>query len=215
MRPVNLVGFNAAWHLPLVRRRKILREAAKLGAVVAGVETKWLARRDVDAAFPPDEWRVIHQPKPDDRAGCLLALRRDRITAVTNIRYHVGTTAKRRGWPRARMETRWILAADIEIDSTDWRSVFELHLPPARYAWLVGPMLRKLRELMSEAEYPVVVWADWNLPARAVARAMGLNVRHREVVGWAFSPGQNAGRARKKNVGGDHPAVVVTLRDRS
>ncbi|HET7689348.1 MAG TPA: hypothetical protein VFK41_03150 [Nocardioidaceae bacterium] len=209
MKEINLVGFNGAWHLPKPHRRRIIANAAALGAIVAGVECKWL---EVDEELDPTEWIVLQDLRTDAAAGCVLALRCDRVTQVENVAWHVGTTNKMRGFPAARMETRHILAAEVQIDGDEWLTVLVAHFPPKRYAWLYTRMLRQLRRRMSQAKHPVVVFADWNRYAAAVAVGTGLLTRVREVVGWAISPGMDAAPARRKHVGGDHPAVVVTLR---
>lgn len=212
MNPIELAGFNAAWQMNRLRRLVIVKRAAKLGEIVAGVECKWLTSASLQRVFPKTDWHLIHNDSSDATAGCLLALRRDRITAVKNVRWHVGTTAQMRGFPKADMLTRWIIEADVQIDGDRWITVFVAHFPPKRYFWLYARMLRQLRRLMSRANHSPFVFADWNRVAAAVAAGTGLLVRQREVLAWAVPPGTNVSRARPVRIGGDHPAVVITLR---
>jgi hypothetical protein len=201
----DLVGVNAGWHMPREKRRALIREAADYGVLIAGVEGKWL-----NVGRILGEGWTVTQGEGDAKSGCFLAL----ATGVEYGEAHwtVGTTNEMAGRLSAKMETRWILEQDVLLEG-QWRTVMVAHFPPKRYFWLYARMLRNLRRRMSEANHPVLVFADWNRYAAAVAAGTGLNVRHREVVGWAFTPGQSISPARRVDVGGDHPGIAITVRE--
>lgn len=203
-----LLGINAAWHLPPDKRRALIHEASEHGSVIAGVEGKWLKA----ARVLGDEWDVL-QGEGAGRSGCFLAFDKSSSIEHSEPRWTIGTDNKMAGRQSATMETRYILEVDAKLED-QWRTVMTAHFPPKRYFWLYARMLRNLRKRMSEARYPVLVFADWNRYAAAVAAGTGLNIRHREVVGWAFSPGQSVSPPRRVDVGGDHPGIAITLRSK-
>lgn len=202
----DLIGINAAWHLPREKRRALIREAADFGAVVAGVESKWL---DVQRVL--GDGHTVFQGDGEAYGNLFLALHNAQIAEHSEPRWSIGTTPDMKGFPTAKMLTRPILEADVKIGD-EWRTVMVAHFPPKRYAWLYARMLKNLRRRMSASRYPVLVFADWNRYAAAVATGTGLSVRVREVVGWAFTPGQSVSPARRVDVGGDHPGIAITAR---
>lgn len=202
---VDLAGFNGAWHLPRAKRRELVRAAAPLGEIVAGVECKWL---DV-ARIVGDQFDVIQDRSTEARAGVALILPAGTVTE--NVTWSVGTTPVMAGRPKAAMLTRHILEADVQTE-VGWVTVLVTHFPLKRYFWLYARHLRNLRKRMASARHPVAVFADWNKAAAAVAAGTGLFTRGREVMWWAFPSGADTSKARPIDVGGDHPAVVVTLR---
>lgn len=204
MKPLNLVGFNAAYQKPRGTRKGIVQKSTRLGALIAGVECKWL----IISAIVDPHFTVIQQTnKGDAYAGTCLIYDPKRITDQKHVQWVVGVEPG-----KADMLTRYILEADVQIDGDEWRSVRVSHAPPARYFWLWGKWALNVRRSIARAEHPVWLFSDFNRFARAVVRFLGLRPRMKQIMGWAFSPGEDTSRAKGHEVGSDHLTVVVTAR---
>lgn len=204
-QPIRLVEVNGASSSGYSETRSlgILRAAADRADIVFGCEFA-----NITGPAPLGvEWSVIHDASSPDRAGSLLAVRKERCK-VTWHRYRVGT---KEGYG---IRTRWLIVAEIVVDpgtSSEYKiKVVVGHAPPKRawgynyVNWLAFMSSVRLRNAD-------VAGADWNRLADPVARALGRKTRMIGIIGFAVRSTIPASPADPFQVGSDHPAVRTVL----
>lgn len=134
----------------------------------------------------PRQWRSMQGTFSEARRGSALA-----YNSMTTLGFRRRMVIGVRPWWRHRkieMLTRWIQWADFrDADGGQIIRVFDLHLPPGRFAQLQPHMIRRLRRLINQSPHPVVVCADWNMPYERVAAILGLESHGMGIIGILWS----------------------------
>lgn len=148
------------------------------------------------------DYQLVHDTTRLDRAGVALLVDRDRVK-VTRVRYRIGVRPYIAGH-RIKMRRRWVLTARCRVDGRR-RRIRVLHLPPPRFAALWATMIRRVGTYGADL-------ADWNAGQGRVGSVTGKDPGIREVLGVTVPLWWRAGEPVAADVGGDHPAVAVTVR---
>lgn len=157
------------------------------------------------------EWDVAQDTSSWAKAGSAVAVRRER-GRIKKWKLRLGVLAYLRGRRADRMQNRYIVRAKIRIDpGTPHRwtcNVAAGHAPPKRNFnpwWRVWMAVARSMSVH-------LFGADWNMPRSRVRDMMGKRkIRMRGIDGFVIRRWIPVTKARKKEVGSDHPFVWVTL----
>lgn len=206
-RPLRLAQCNAMGVTASpARTARIIRDAASTADVLTMCE---VANVDV-AAVLGGGWQVAQDRSTWARAGCAVAIRRDR-GRIIRWRLRLGVPAFFRGRRANRMQDRYLLRAVVRVDpGTRRRWTLRIaagHAPPKRNWSIWWPAWITVARSMRVH----VVGGDWNRLARAVRPAMGRKVRMRGIDGYAVRRWLPMTAVTARDVGSDHRLIETVL----
>jgi hypothetical protein len=151
----------------------------------------------------PTVWQVVQfGPLGAPESGCAVIARRERVR-IDDCRLELGAE------PGGGIAARWFPVVEISVryDNT-WVPVGEaaaIHTPPAR----APEGQRTYMSSITAADVGLLA-GDFNLHRRDLRRWFPTRrIRAVEVLAVVCARHLGAGRARRRNVGSDHPAVIV------
>lgn len=135
-----------------------IQRVAKVAHVLLLQECKNV---DVRAALG-HEWEVLQDLRSKDRAGSVIAWRKDIVKA--------GRGGLKLGVKpgQAAMLTRWIAWKNLKVRGFKFRA-FSAHRPPARYRWLDPLFDLRLKALGWATSRPLIGGIDANDPLRVLS----------------------------------------------
>lgn len=181
----------------------ILKRAAEHADVIIGCECDdFNAAKLLDGANTQRLWHVVHH-QAANRDGVLIAIRKNR-GRIKSPRWHYGSPAGN------RVAQRDFLTATLVVDPgtpNRWQlTAASIHAPPPRHATAWPGYMERVAALDLD-----MIGGDMNAGRERIESALLRKTRQVDVITLALQHRIPVSTATRINIGGDHPALLVTL----